>query len=238
MFSGPGGVGVALRDLFRQPNLSGGFVGIDRTDHSATYPGRFVQMDARDLTLETLGMEEQADLVWLSPPCPAYSPLSNIHYDDPKEVHLTIPELGVHDLADHLGEHYVIENVAACDDLDESKVVTLNGAPFDRPMNYRRKFEVSFAGAFLDREYEGDRQLGDEIVKTATDNRTALAEAKQLPEAAEWNEKEARSAIPPQYVAFLLSHCPSLPEIAPPGGIQNYYNVTRNPGQPTIFNFG
>lgn len=237
VFSGPGGVGVALRELFRQPNMDGGFIGVDRADYSNEYPGEFVQMDARELTLDALGMESKADLVWLSPPCSAYSKLSHVHYDDPKEVHPTIPELDVHGLAERLGEHYVIENVVTCDDLDESRVVTLNGGPFGRPINYRRKFEVSFVEQFTDRRFEGVQQRGDDIVQTATASRADLAKAKMLPEAEEWNEQEARSALPPQYVAFILSHCPSLPEIAPPGGVGDYYKTSRTPGQSSLFSY-
>ena len=237
VFCGPGGVGVALREVFSQPNMAGAFAGIDSTDYGETYPGRFYQMDATTLSLDSLGLSEKADLVWLSPPCRAYSPLSHVHHENPKEVYPTIPELGVRQLAKELGRHYVIENVPACDDLDDSRTVSVNGAPFDHQLNYRRKFEVSFFGEFYAERYEGDQRQREGIVPTGTANRSALAEAKHIPEAAEWTEQEARSAIPPQYVAFVLSHCPSLPEVAPPGGVEDYYGVTREPGQPTLFSF-
>jgi len=80
------------------------------------YPGEFRHLDARDLTLEALGLDRPVDLVWLSPPCQAYARPSHVHYDDPKAVFPTFEDLGVRDLT-RLGREYVIENVVGCDDL-------------------------------------------------------------------------------------------------------------------------
>jgi len=98
VFSGPGGVGFALRELFTAPGVNGWFCGVDETDYAERYPGEFRHLDARDLTLEALGLDEPVDLVWLSPPCQAYARPSHVHYDDPKAVFPTFEDLGVRDL--------------------------------------------------------------------------------------------------------------------------------------------
>lgn len=238
--SGPGGVGVALRGLFNQPNMDGWFLGVDIEDYAETYPGRFVQKDLRELTLEFLGLEEKVDLVWISFPCLAYTRLSYVHHDDPTEVHPTIPEYGVREVCDRLGHEYVIENVETCHDLIEDQTIRVNGRPFGRPLNYPRKFETSFHDQFQlpDNEYTGPIRDEDDLVATATANREELAEAKMLPEARDWAEQEVRSAIPPQYVAFVLSHCPTLPGIHPPGGVEDYYKIAREPDQTSLWGFG
>lgn len=236
--SGPGGVGVALREAFSQPNLDGWFLGVDVDDHEATYPGRFVQRDLRELTLENLGLGGKVDLVWVSFPCLAYSRLSHIHHDDPTEVHPTIPEFNVRELCGRLGHEYVIENVETCHDLREDRTIRVNGRPFDRPIHYPRKFETSFHDRFKmgDGQFTGPTDDVD-LVPTATANRHELAKAKGIPEASEWAEQEVKSAIPPQYVAFVLSHCPTLPEVRPPGGTDMWYRVSREPEQPTVWEF-
>ena len=63
VFSGPGGVGYALRELFTAPGVDGWFCGVDETDYSERYPGEFRQLDARNLTLDALGLDEPVDLV-------------------------------------------------------------------------------------------------------------------------------------------------------------------------------
>ena len=73
-------------------------------------------------------------------------------------------------------------------------------------------------------------------VKMATASREDLAAAKQVP--AEWSEKELRSAIPPQMVAYILAYCPTLPDVHPPGGPVSYRMCWADPDQPTIWEFG
>jgi len=48
VFSGPGGVGFALRELFTAPGVNGWFCGVDETDYAERYPGEFRHLDARD----------------------------------------------------------------------------------------------------------------------------------------------------------------------------------------------
>jgi len=234
--SGPGGVGVALRTIFHQPNVDGWFLGVDVDDYTDTYPGEFRQMDFRNLTLDALGLEERVDLVWVSFPCLAYTRLSHIHHDDPTEAHQTIPEYNVREVCERLGHEYVIENVETCHDLIEERTVKVNGQPFGRPLNYPRKFETSFHDQFEDDHFTGPTKNA-ETVAVATATSEELAEAKQIPEAAAWTEQEAKSAIPPQYVAFILSHCPTLPEVRPPGGTGEWYKTSREDGQESIWSY-
>lgn len=234
--SGPGGVGVALQTTFQQPNVDGWFLGVDTTDYTDTYPGHFRQQDISDLSLEDLGLTERVDLVWVSFPCLAYTKLSHIHHDDPTDAHPTIPEYSVRELCERLGHHYVIENVETCHDLREDRTVKVNGQPFGLPLDYPRLFESSFASQFQDTTFTGPT-ADTETVSVATATSGELADAKRLPEAAAWSEQEAKSALPPQYVAFILSHCPTLPEVRPPGGTEEWYKRSREDGQHSIWSF-
>jgi len=76
--------------------VNGWFCGVDETDYAGALPGEFRHLDARDLTLEALGLDEPVDLVSL-PPCQAYARPSHVHYDDPKAVFPTFEDLGVRD---------------------------------------------------------------------------------------------------------------------------------------------
>lgn len=234
LFCGPGGVGRALERVFVLPRTRGWFVGVDARDYDATYPGAFRQADIRNLTLGDFDREEPFDLVWASPPCQAYSRLSHIHYDEPKAVHPTIPELGVRDVCSRLGRDYVIENVVGCDDLVDP--VRVEARAFGLPLVFPRLFETSFEMP----DYVGPRGRTHAEdwtpVKMATASREDLAAAKQVP--AEWSEQELRSAIPPQMVAYILAHCPTLPDVHPPGGPVSYRMCWADPDQPTIWEFG
>lgn len=230
IFSGPGGVGYALRTCFTQPNARGWFMGVDTTDYADRYPGRFRQADATDLTLADLGLEEPVDCVWLSPPCQAYSKLSHVHYDDPKEHFPTFDDLGVHDLAERLGREYVIENVVGCDDLENPTKLT--GSAFDQRFIYERWFETSFQVP------DWRPPTADDAVRMDSVGEREYAQIKGVPHAAEWDKTEIRSAIPPVYVGYLLSHCPTLPEIEPPGGVDEYRKLGAGDGQMWLSEFG
>lgn len=233
LFCGPGGVGRALERVFALPNVRGWFVGVDKRDYEAAYPGAFRQADVRDLTLADFDREAPFDLVWASPPCQAYSRLSHIHYDEPKAVHPTIPELEVRAICSRLGREYVIENVVGCDDLVDP--VRVEARAFGLPLVFPRLFETSFEMP----DYTGPRgNAHDEDwtpVEMATASREELAAAKQVP--AEWSEQALRSAIPSQMVAYILAHCPTLPHIHPPGGPMSYRMCRADPDQPTIWEF-
>jgi len=67
VFSGPGGVGFALRELFTAPGVNGWFCGVDETDYAERYPGEFRHLDARDLTLEGAADGWYDTTAWDSP---------------------------------------------------------------------------------------------------------------------------------------------------------------------------
>lgn len=210
LYCGGGGVGLALSHLFS--SLTGSYLGVDIEDRSTVYPGEFVQADASKLTLEPLDLHEPVDLVWASPPCQAYSKLSHIWHDNPKDVHPTFDELNVHDICERLGDEYIIENVVGCDDLNDP--ITLNGRAFDLDVTFTRKFETSFQIDSLTAPADPD------ALTIGEDNETDIAKAKHVP--THWSKQEIRSAMPQQYVGYLLAHCPSLPEIHPPSDPNNH----------------
>ncbi len=205
VFCGAGGVGWALKDLFSSPRVDGTFAGVDKEDHSGTYPGKFIKMDVADLSLDSLGLSEPVDLVWLSPPCQAYSKLSHIWHDDPKEVHPTFDDLNVRELANSLGKEFVIENVVGCGDLQDP--IRLNGPAFNRNFLYERLFETSFdVNSWI------GTPTGEEI-KFCEVSEKAQAEAKAIPSS--WSKTAIRSALPRVYIGYILSHCPTLNDITP-----------------------
>ena len=208
-YSGPGGVGVALDALGKR------HVGIDIQDYSDTYPGAFVQGDAS--AVSWMGRLVGPSLLWLSPCCQAYSKLSCANasrYDwdeTPRERYPTFEDLNVRAVIDAVQpDHYIIENVATCDELEDP--TRLNGFAFGLPFDNERHFETSFPvpDAF---------ETGNpEIVMGRGYVRHELAEAKDVP--ADWSESEIRSAIPREYVQYLLHYCPSVSDVPLPGELQ------------------
>lgn len=201
LFCGAGGVGQALSELGLH------HVGVDVADHSDSYPGAFMQADASDITtmFETM---RKPDVLWLSPPCKAYSNLSYVHHDDPKEAHPTFYDLNVRGLLHYLEpDHYIIENVASCDDLREP--TRINGFGVGYEFDLERRFETSFSCP--DAISDGESELNME--KGIGDSYTYVAEAKNVP--AEWGKDAVRSAIPTGFVQHLLHHCPATPDIDP-----------------------
>ena len=140
-YSAPGGVGFALDDL------SVRHLGIDIEDYGDTYPGEFVQDDCSDV--ESMASFETPDLFWLSPKCQAYSilPWANVsRYDwdeTPKERYPTFEDPNVREVIGAVApDHYIIENVATCDDLRDP--CRPNGLAFGLPIENCRHFETSF----------------------------------------------------------------------------------------------
>jgi len=186
-------------------------VGVDLQDYSDKYSGHFVQADASMLdglihVLENKGYPTEYDLVWASPPCLAYTPLSNVNasrygWDQtPKEKYPTIPELNVRRVCETLGDEYIIENVRRCDDLWNP--IELNGHAFNLGIEARHKFETSF-------EVYSAVEKGDTEVQFGKHNkRDKLAEVKDVP--TDWTLEEINSAIPKEYVSYLLHYCPSV----------------------------
>jgi len=208
-YSGPGGVGLAL------DGLPVHHLGIDIEDYSDTYPGEFVQGDASDK--EFMASFQTPDLLWLSPRCQAYSPLSwanmgRYDWDEtPKERYPTFDDLNVRDVIEAVDpDHYIIENVARCDDLrDPSR---LNGLAFGLPIENCRHFETSFPVPDAYEPGTPEISLGHGYV------RKELAAAKRVP--VEWSESEIRSAIPREFVQYLLHYCPNIPGVPLPSELR------------------
>ncbi|WP_335999373.1 hypothetical protein [Halorientalis halophila] len=205
LYSGPGGVGLALDGLDVE------HVGVDIQDYSDTYPGEFVQADASYVAF--MACFPSPDLLWLSPRCQAYSRLSYANagrYDwdqTPKERYPTFADLNVRAVIDAIDpEHYIIENVATCDDLREP--CRLNGLAFGLPINNQRHFETSFPVPDACEPGSGEITLGKGYI------RHELAAAKGVP--AEWSEAEINSAIPREFVEYLLHYCSSTPDVPLP----------------------
>lgn len=214
LYSGPGGVGHSIEEIasehWRPQGHTVEHVGIDIEDYGDSYPGEFIQADASAPPLS-----EGADLVWASPPCQAYSRLSYVHYENPREHNPTFDDLDVHEIVQSLGESYIIENVALCEDLDEP--ARINGFGVGLPFGLERWFETPYP--VPDRLATGVPETGI-FTKGSGDFRSKkrLAEAKGVPET--WSEQAIRSAIPREYVQYLLHYCPAVPDVPLPQGVQ------------------
>lgn len=202
-FSGRGGVGRALDAWFPRQM----YFGVDNQPYGEKYPGRFVQADL----LNADGPPFQgvvADLIWVSFPCTAYSSLSATHYGS-REAALEANPRITDDLREWLldhAAHYVIENVPGATrvgDLDAN--CRCNGLFFGEHFSLERHFETTFE--VPDAYVAGDASI---TVDTRVNQSIAeLAEAKGVPK--EWGKQAVRSAIPWQFVWWLLAHCPSIP---------------------------
>jgi hypothetical protein len=167
--------------------------------------------------VEFMANFETPDLLWLSPKCQAYSPLSwanmgRYGWDEtPKERYPTFEDLNVREVIEAIGpDHYIIENVSTCEDLRDP--CRLNGLAFGLPIENCPHFDTSFP---VPDTYETGSPaiiLGHGYV------REELAAAKRVP--VEWSESEIRSAIPREYVQYLLHHCPSIPGVSLPEQLQ------------------
>lgn len=210
VYCGPGGVSHSLQQIAHDDYLLVDLAGVDVADHAETYPARFHNTDASDIQqMVERFYHRDLDLLWLSPPCQAYSRLSYVHYDDPKEAHPTFADLGVREVIRYLDpEEYIIENVAGCDDLDEPTRV--NGFGVGEEYGLERWFETSFdcpdACDTGQSVFDASKGIGSSY--------TEVAEAKGVP--AEWGKSAVRSAIPEAYIRYLLYHCPSTPGVTPP----------------------
>jgi len=199
LYCGHGGVGLALDELGVE------FVGVDIEDRADYYPGEFIQADA-----STPPLEAGAGVVWASPPCTAYSSLSPTAYGS-REAALkecpTIPELDVRQVAERLGAEYIIENVPGASREGHLRDPTrVNGLAFGKPYDLERHFETSFD--VPDAIGHGEPRI---TIQTRDDDDQScrqLAEAKGVP--MDWGKQGVRSAIPREYVFWLLHHCPTV----------------------------
>ncbi len=218
VFCGPGGVGHSLLEIGNDDRILIDLAGIDRDNHLSTYPGSFHQFDVNNVKeLVERFYNHDIDLLWLSPPCQAYSRLSYVHHENPKEAHPTFRDLAVRAIIHYLDpEEYIIENVAGCDDLKDP--TRINGHGVGEEYGLERWFETSFdcpdAVATGRSSIDTSSGIGRSYVE--------VAEAKGIPK--DWGKREVRSAIPEAYIRYLLYHCPSTPGVTPPadapGGVQ------------------
>lgn len=203
LFSGPGGVGHAVKHLL-PPDC---WMGVDVEDYSEKYPGTFVQADLLDGNAPFDGLA--ADVCWVSFPCTAYSSLSPTHYGSREaalEANPRITDEGIRKVARDNGAHYIIENVPGATragDLEPN--VRLNGLAFGKPYDCTRHFETSFP---CPSAYEpGEPEIAIETREGQGEATRRLAEAKGVPTT--WSRQEIRSAIPREFVYWLLHHCPT-----------------------------
>ncbi|ERJ07460.1 hypothetical protein HLRTI_000502 [Halorhabdus tiamatea SARL4B] len=242
LFSGRGGVGLSLFDKAPLPIEPRVFAGFDIEDYSDTYPGRFAQADLLDDPsleglAEKVGMPPggydsirvprnvvddeyglpvlrglTADVVWCSFPCQAYSSLSPTYYGSQEAALEANPRITdeLRDFLTDIAPHYILENVPRATkigDLDAN--VRVNGLAFGKPYDYERHFETTFP--VPDAYVNGEPEV---TIDTRGDQSVAeLADAKGVP--AEWGKQGVRSALPPVYVHWILSHCPAVPSLAP-----------------------
>jgi hypothetical protein len=187
------------------------YFGVDNQPYGDEYPGQFIQADLlADNGPPLEGVV--ADVIWVSWPCTAYSSLSATHYGSAEaalEENPRITDEFRDWLLDHAA-HYIIENVPGATrsgDLDSN--CRCNGLFFGKEFDLERHFETTFE--VPDAYVSGDPSV---TIDTSGDQSISdLAEEKGVP--TRWGKQSVRSAIPWQYVWWLLSHCPSVPCPAP-----------------------
>lgn len=223
LYSGRGGVGHALDDL--------GFdhVGVDIEDYADDYPGEFIQGDASavDWLLDVLAdcLEAETVILWMSPPCLRYTPLTQINaarYDwDDGEIERRYPgfeDLNVRDVIAAIdADAYIVENVPRCDKLEDPTRV--NGLAFGLPFDLERHFETSFSAPHAVEKGDPDLTMSTRDNYNNTEyQRRELAEAKSVP--TDWPEQSVHSAIPPEYVQYLLHYCPAADGVSLPDSLR------------------
>lgn len=207
LYCGAGGVGKSIEEIFSGEVRH---IGIDKEDFSDTYAGEFIQGDCSDIEWLTSILPEDIDLLWMSPPCNAYSTLSycNKHklgFDDPRDYYATFEDLNVHKVVDELNpSDYIIENVSTCEDLNEP--VKLNGLAFGEKFKLERHFETSFP--VPNKKEKGRPEVALSVMTGDDQSKFPMAEAKDVP--SEWTSSAIRSAIPRVYVEYLIQYCGSV----------------------------
>lgn len=212
LYCSRGGVGRAL------DNLGFDHIGVDIVDYGDEYPGEFIQGDASRPPLDV-----SPDLLWMSPPCTAYSTLSYANFKEPREHYPTFDDLNVREVIAALEpEHYIIENVPTCEDLRDP--TALNGLAFGKEYDNLRHFETSFPCP--DRVRAGEPTVSMNTRQKWHQRKGPLARAKGVPET--WTMQEIRSAVPQEYVQHLLYYCPSV-EVPYPEGYDPQGMLTEVP---------
>lgn len=211
LYSGPGGVGYALDALASDYDLDLTHVGVDIEDYGDTYPGEFVRADASRPPLQP-----GPDLLWMSPPCTAYSRISYSNaslfgFDDPRDYYPTFDDLAVRDVLDALDpDHYIIENVATCEDLHDPTRV--NGFGVGLAFDLERHFETSFP--VPDAVADGDADAAFFTRTGDWQSKRPLAREKGVPE--DWDRQAIRAAMSRERVQYLLAYCPLFPAVPVP----------------------
>jgi hypothetical protein len=163
-----------------------------------------------------------ADVVWASFPCIAYSSLSPTYYGSREKALDANPRITdeFREFLLTLAPHFVVENVPRATkigDLDAN--VRVNGLAFKSPnapaaekYDLTRHFETTFP---CPDAYRAPRPDEEYVTIDTRDDQSckALADAKGVP--AEWGVQGVRSAIPNEYVYWILHHCPSVPSPMP-----------------------
>jgi len=234
------------------------FAGFDIKDYSDSYPGKFGQADlldnpsldelaekvempgpiARSIRVDRSTIDDEyglptlrgltADVVWCSFPCQAYSSLSPTHYGSREAALEANPRITdkFRDFLLDIAPNYVIENVPRATkvgDLDAN--VRVNGLAFGLGFDLERHFETTFP--VPDAYVGGEPEIP---VDTRRDQSVAkLAKAKGVPP--EWGKQGVRSAIPWQYVHWILSHCPAIPSLAPKRAVQDVTSFSEGVGE-------
>jgi hypothetical protein len=181
-----------------------------------------------------------ADVVWVSFPCIAYSSLTPCNYadaEDPQQAALDDNPRITDEFREfllNLAPHYVIENVPRATKLgDLDANARVNGlafqppsAPAEEKYNLTRHFETTFPLPDAYREPEADEEYT--TVDTRDDQSIQdLAAAKNVP--ASWGRQGVRSAIPQEYVEWVLHFCPSVPSPAPERFHRYFGSQSPNP---------
>ncbi|APX98620.1 hypothetical protein [Natronorubrum daqingense] len=173
-----------------------------------------------------------ADVVWVSFPCTAYSSLSATHYGS-KEAALEANPRITDEFREFLLEiapHYIIENVRGATRVGDLEAnCRVNGLAFGKDYDLERHFETTFD--VPDAYVSGDASV---TVDTRNDQSIReLANAKGVP--AEWGKQAVRSAIPLEYVWWVLGHCPALDIPIPERQQWTFDDVTGTVGQYQMF---
>ncbi|WP_436348870.1 hypothetical protein [Natronorubrum sp. FCH18a] len=148
-----------------------------------------------------------ADVVWVSFPCTAYSSLSATHYGSKEAALEANPRItdAFREFLLEIAPNFVIENVPGATRVGDLHTnCRVNGLAFGKPYDLERHFETTFD--VPDAYVPGNATV---TVDTRNDQSIQeLADAKGVP--SEWGKQGVRSAIPLEYVWWVLGHCPAL----------------------------
>ncbi len=169
------------------------------------YPFKFIQADALKFPLEGY------DFIWASPPCQAFSSISNLGKNSKKHKKLIRP---VRQRLIDSGIPYVIENVMGAKKELASSAVVLCGGMFNLEVYRHRLFEASFILSPPDHVkhvakctpliHRRPRKPGEFLTITSHFG-CSLADARKAM-GIEWMDRDdLPQAIPPAYSEYILN---------------------------------